>query len=70
MKVIGSATIPIIKLAIDNRISFHHSDYDQETHINLNKSFENLGKVQIDLTVETTEPNRTHLGIISTKQTR
>lgn len=58
IKVIKSATIPIIKFTIDT------------THLNPTLTSVPLGTVQIDLTIETTQPPRKHLGIISTRQTQ
>jgi DNA polymerase sigma len=66
VKVISSATIPIIKLTIDNRLPFVPFLPGHP----LNQSVPHCGLVQIDLTVETTDPSRKHLGVVSTIQTK
>lgn len=56
IKVIKSATIPIIKFTIDNNIQCE-------------SPLPHTTPVQFDLTVQTTDPTRLHLGILSTRQT-
>lgn len=74
VKVIKTAAIPIIKLAINTKVEVEEEFFNEEYREWLNREIENSGQVHADLTIEIIEeekegcPSSTHLGIVSTQQ--
>lgn len=69
---IKSARVPVIKLIIDTHIPVMEEFFPLHDRIYLSREINNGGKVSIDLTIETKNPDLSsnHLGVRSTEEIR